>query len=87
MKYTWTHHTPKHELRRARMADAVAVQLSLRRFWNPFVVWRTLKFLFANRRRQRQLATLSRLRMGFGWRDSRPKKLQRQLGLLPKLES
>lgn len=79
--------TPRAELAKARVADAVAVQMSLRRFWNPFVLFRTFKFLFANRKRQRSLARLDKLRMGFEWRDSRPKKLQRELGLLPQIKT
>jgi hypothetical protein len=75
----------RRERRKAKLADAMAVSLSLRNFWDPRVLWRTFKFLYQNRKRQRVLAELDRQRMGFDWRDARPKKLQRQLGLLPKL--
>jgi len=75
----------RRERRKAKLADAMAVSMSLRRFWNPLVLFRTFKFLFSNRRRQRVLAEMDRNHMGFAWRDSRPKKLQRQLGLLPKI--
>jgi len=73
----------RRELVKARVADAVAVSLSLRRWWHPVLWYRSLWFLYKNRRRQKILAEMNRKSMGFDWRDSRPKKLQRQLGILP----
>jgi hypothetical protein len=75
----------RRELVKARLADTVAVSMSLRNFWRPLVLWRAVKFIFRNQRRQKILARLARARMGFRWRDSRPLKLQRQLGLKPKI--
>lgn len=75
----------RREQVRAKLADVVAVQTALRNFWNPLVLWRTVKFIFKNQRRQKLLAYLSRAKMGFNWRDSRPLKKQRELGLLPKI--
>lgn len=75
----------RRELRRANAADVVAVQLSLRNFWNPLVLWRSVRFLFRNQRRKKLLATMSRAKMGFAWRDARPLKQQRRLGLKPQL--
>lgn len=85
MKPITAHRTPKQELAKAKLADVVAVQLSLRNFWNPLVLWRTVKFLYQNHRRQRVLARMVKRQMGFNWRCSLPKKQQRQLGYLPKL--
>jgi hypothetical protein len=75
----------RRELARAKIADVVAVQMSLKNFWNLVVLWRSAKFIFKNQRRQKLLATLSRAKMGFAWRDARPLKLQRQLGIKPQL--
>lgn len=75
----------RRELVKAKCADVVAVQMSLRNCWRPSVIWKSVKFIFRNQRRKKLLATLSRAKMGFAWRDSRPLKLQRQLGLIPKL--
>ena len=75
----------RRELVRAKVADVVAVQLSLKNFWRPLVAWRAVKFIFQNQKRQKLLAKMSRAKMGFNWRDSRPLKLQRKLGLKPKL--
>ena len=75
----------RRELRRAKLADVVAVQMSLKNFWNPLVLWRAVKFIFQNQKRQKLLAKMSRAKMGFAWRDSRPLKLQRKLGLKPQI--
>jgi len=73
------------QLRKARLADAAAVQITLRDCWRPIVWWRCMKFLYRNRKRQNLLQKLSDKHMGFAWRPSIPKKKQRQLGMLPKL--
>ena len=75
----------RRELLKAKVADVVAVQMSLKNFWRPTVVWRAVKFIFKNQRRQKLLARLARAKMGFAWRDSRPLKQQRKLGLKPQL--
>jgi len=75
----------RRELRFANAADVVAVQLSLKNFWKPLVLWRAVKFVFKNQRRKKILAKMSRAKMGFNWRDSRPLKLQRRLGLRPQV--
>ncbi|MDR3459557.1 MAG: hypothetical protein P4N60_19175 [Verrucomicrobiae bacterium] len=77
----------RRDLVKAKLADVVAVHMSLKNFWNPIVLWRAVKFIFANQRRKKILATMVRAKMGFNWRDSRPLKKQRQLGLLPKAPS
>jgi len=75
----------RRELMNAKYADVVAVQMSLKNFWRPLVLWRAVKFIFRNQKRQRLLAKMSRAKMGFNWRDARPLKLQRKLGLKPQL--
>jgi hypothetical protein len=73
----------RRELRRANYADVAAVSIGLRNFWNPLALWRAGVFIFRNQRRKKLLARMDRAKMGFSWRDSRPLKLQRRLGLLP----
>jgi len=73
----------RRELRKAKCADVVAVQISLKNFWKPWVLWRAIVFVFKNQRRQKVLGTMVRAKMGFAWRNAMPKKHQRQLGMLP----
>jgi hypothetical protein len=75
----------RRELRKARMENGVAVNLTFSNWFRPRVVWHSIKFVFKNRRRIRILKTMSDKSMGRDWRDSRPKKLQRKLGHLPQL--
>lgn len=85
MKHGQTLKDVRVQLRKAKLANVAAVQITLRDFWRPIVWWRCLKFLYRNRRRQRLLETLSAKSMGFAWRSSIPRKKQRELGMLPKL--
>lgn len=75
----------RRELVKAKLADAVTVQLTLNNFWRPMMWVRGFKFIFKNRRRQRVLQRMSDKSMGFAWRSSMPKKKQREMGYLPKL--
>ena len=75
----------RRQLAKAKLADAVAVQMSYRQWWNPLRWYRSFQFIYKNRRRQRSLKFLSDRSMGFVWRSSIPKKKQRAAGMLPKL--
>jgi len=85
MKHGRTLQDVRKQLAKARLADGVAVQLTLRNAWNPVMWWRAFKFIYRNRTRQRKLEFLSKRSMGFDWRPSIPKKQQRNLGMLPKI--
>lgn len=76
----------RRQLVKAKLADGVAVQMTLARWWHPVRWWRAFKFLYANRNRQKKLQFLSERSMGFDWRSSIPKKQQRKLGMLPELK-
>jgi hypothetical protein len=84
-KYGRTLKDVRRELVKARMADGVAVHLTLKQPWRIILWWRSLQFIFKNRRRQKILKTMSEKSMGFDWRCSLPKKQQRAAGMLPGL--
>jgi hypothetical protein len=73
------------EIGKSRIADFIAWRLALARFWRFDLVWRALRFRIVNARRRKALIALARNKMSPDWRDSRPLKLQRKLGLKPSL--
>jgi hypothetical protein len=71
------------EIYKSRIADFLAWRLALARCWRIDLVWTAIKFRMINSRRRRVLIRLAEARMSPDWRESRPKKLQRKLGILP----
>jgi hypothetical protein len=61
--------------------------MAIAKFWHLGHVWRALHFRWVNARRRRALEALLANKMSPDWRDTRPKKLRRKLGLLPPVPS
>lgn len=74
------------EIGKGRIADFVAWRLALARFWRLDLVWRALRFRAVNARRRRALVALAKNKMSPDWRDARPAKLRRRLGLLTPIQ-
>ncbi len=75
------------QLVRARFADVAAFRLAAAKPWNLSLVWRALKFRWKNQRRRKVLVEMHRRHMGMDWRCSLPRKKQRALGYLPKIQN
>lgn len=71
----------RRELIARRIHAFLAWRMALARFWKLDLLWNSVKLRWVYRKRERALRALLANKMSPDWRDSRPNKLQRKLGL------
>jgi hypothetical protein len=76
----------RREMIARRIHAFFAWRAALSRFWRIDLLWRAIKLRWVYARRERVLGVLLKNKMSPDWRDSRPKKLQRKLGILRQVE-